>query len=62
MSKNPHIGSSLDDFLKEEGLYEDATNHAVKRMLAMEGGKGHARAGHNQGRDGPAHGNVSALI
>jgi hypothetical protein len=25
-SKNPHIGSSLDDFLKEEGLYEDATD------------------------------------
>jgi antitoxin HicB len=36
MSKNPHIGSSLDDFLKEEGLYEDATNHAVKRMLALQ--------------------------
>jgi predicted XRE-type DNA-binding protein len=36
MSKNPHIGSSLDDFLKEEGLYEDATNHAVKRMLAWQ--------------------------
>lgn len=32
MSKNPHIGSSLDDFLKEEGLYEDATNYAVKRV------------------------------
>ena len=36
MSKNPQIGSSLDDFLKEEGLYEDATNHAVKRMLAWQ--------------------------
>jgi len=36
MSKNPHIGSSLEDFLKEEGLYEDATNHAVKRMLAWQ--------------------------
>ena len=36
MSKNPHIGSSLDDFLKEEGLYEDATNHAVKWMLAWQ--------------------------
>ena len=36
MSKNPHIGSSLDDFLKEEGIYEDATNHAVKRVLAWQ--------------------------
>jgi predicted XRE-type DNA-binding protein len=36
MSNNPHIGSSLDDFLKEEGLFEDATNHAVKRILAWQ--------------------------
>jgi antitoxin HicB len=36
MSTNPHIGSSLDDFLKEEGLYEDATNYAVKRVLAWQ--------------------------
>jgi len=34
MWKNPHIGSSHNDFLKEEGLNEEATNHAVKRMLA----------------------------
>lgn len=33
---NPHIGSSLDDFLKEEGIYEDATNHAIKRVLAWQ--------------------------
>jgi predicted XRE-type DNA-binding protein len=36
MSKNPHIGSSLDDFLKEEGIFEDATNYAVKRVLAWQ--------------------------
>jgi hypothetical protein len=36
MKRNPHIGSSLEDFLKEEGLYEDATNHAVKRLLAWQ--------------------------
>lgn len=34
--RNPHIGSSLDDFLKEEGIYEDATNYAVKRVLAWQ--------------------------
>jgi hypothetical protein len=33
---NPHIGSSLDDFLKQEGLYEDATNNAVMRVLAWQ--------------------------
>jgi predicted XRE-type DNA-binding protein len=36
MSTNPHIGSSLDDFLKEEGRYEEATNYAVKRVLAWQ--------------------------
>jgi len=36
MSSNPHIGTSLEDFLKEEGIYEDATNFAVKRVLAWQ--------------------------
>jgi len=36
MSTNSHIGSSLDDFLKDEGIYEDATNFAVKRVLAWQ--------------------------
>jgi antitoxin HicB len=36
MSKNPHIGSTLDDFLREEGILEDATNHAIKRILAWQ--------------------------
>jgi predicted XRE-type DNA-binding protein len=36
MSDNPYIGSTLDDFLKEEGIYEDATNYAVKRVLAWQ--------------------------
>ena len=36
MSKNPHIGSSLDEFLKEEGIFEDATNYAIKRVLAWQ--------------------------
>jgi antitoxin HicB len=36
MSANPHIGSSFADFLKEEGLYEDVTAHAIKRVLAWQ--------------------------
>lgn len=45
MRDNPHIGSSLEDFLKEEGLYEDATNHAVKRVLAWQVEKAMQEAG-----------------
>jgi antitoxin HicB len=33
---NPHLGSFLDDLLQEEGLSEDATNYAVKRVLAWQ--------------------------
>lgn len=36
MKKNPHIGPSLDDFLHEEGMFEDATNYAIKRLLAWQ--------------------------
>jgi antitoxin HicB len=36
MSKNPHTGSSFDDFLKEEGLYEECTAVALKRILAWQ--------------------------
>ena len=32
MKPNPHIGSTVEDFLKSEGLFEDATNHAVTRL------------------------------
>lgn len=34
--KNPHIGSSFESFLAEEGLLEEATAPAVKRALAWE--------------------------
>ncbi|HXQ42773.1 MAG TPA: hypothetical protein VN821_15990 [Candidatus Udaeobacter sp.] len=36
MKRNKHIGSSFSDFLKEEGIYEDVTTHAVKRVLAWQ--------------------------
>jgi DNA-binding Xre family transcriptional regulator len=36
MSANPRIGSSFADFLREEGLYEDVTAHAIKRVLAWQ--------------------------
>jgi hypothetical protein len=34
--KNPHLGSSFDDFLKEEGIYEEVTANAMKRVLAWQ--------------------------
>ncbi len=34
--KNKHSGSSLDDWLEEEGLLEDATAVAVKRVIAWQ--------------------------
>lgn len=33
---NPHRGSSFDDFLKEEGIYEEVTATAMKRVLAWQ--------------------------
>jgi antitoxin HicB len=34
--KNPHTGSSLDDFLTEEGILEECTAVAIKRVLARQ--------------------------
>ncbi len=34
--KNKHSGSSLDDWFEEEGLLEDATAVAVKRVIAWQ--------------------------
>jgi len=36
MTDNPHTGSDFDDFLKEEGLYEDCSATAIKRVLARQ--------------------------
>ena len=33
---NPHIGSSFADFLDEEGIREEVTAAAVKRVLAWQ--------------------------
>jgi len=34
--KNPHIGSSLDDFLKEEGILQEARAVALKEALSWQ--------------------------
>jgi antitoxin HicB len=33
---NPHLGSSLDSFLEEEGLLDDAEAVAIKRAIALQ--------------------------
>jgi len=33
---NIHIGSSFDDFLREEGIYEEASATAAVRVLAWQ--------------------------
>jgi predicted XRE-type DNA-binding protein len=33
---NPHTGSSFDDFLKEDGIYEEVQARALKRALAEQ--------------------------
>lgn len=34
-----HMGSSLDDFLKEEGIFEEAQAQAVKEVVAWQLGE-----------------------
>jgi hypothetical protein len=36
MMKKEQIGSSLDDWLHEEGIYEETTSVAIKRVLARQ--------------------------
>jgi antitoxin HicB len=35
MSKK-HMGSSIDDFLREEGIFEDAQAQAIKEVIAWQ--------------------------
>jgi len=34
--KKKNLGSSFDSFLREEGIYEDVTSVAIKRVLARQ--------------------------
>jgi DNA-binding phage protein len=35
-SDNPHRGSSLDAFLRDEGIHAEATTAALKRVIAWQ--------------------------
>ncbi len=34
--KNKHRGSNFEDFLKEEGIFEECHEEAVKRVVAFQ--------------------------
>ena len=34
--KNPHSGGNFDDFLKEEGIFDEVQSKALKRALAEQ--------------------------
>jgi hypothetical protein len=36
MTRNPHIGSSFDDFLEQEGIRAEAESGALKRVIAWQ--------------------------
>ena len=44
MKRNSHIGSNFDDYLREEGLFDETQAIAVKRVLAFELEKGMKKA------------------
>jgi antitoxin HicB len=48
--KNPHWGSTLDEFLKEEGIREVAKTEAVTRVVAWQLGKEMKRQGMSKAR------------
>lgn len=35
-ARNKHAGSRLDDFLKEEGIFEEAQAQAIKEVVAWQ--------------------------
>lgn len=38
-ARDPHLGSTLDDFLREEGVYEEVTTAAIKEVIAWQLGE-----------------------
>ncbi len=32
---NPHVGSNFDDFLRDEGIYEEVEAAALKKVIAL---------------------------
>jgi len=48
--KNPHWGSTLDDFLREDGIHDAARAEAVTRVVAWQLGQEMERQGISKAR------------
>jgi len=48
------VGSLFEDFLKEQGTYEETTEQAVKRVLAFRIAQGYEGTEYYQGGNGQA--------
>jgi DNA-binding phage protein len=35
-ARKGHVGSTFDDFLKDDGIYEEVTARAIKRVIARQ--------------------------
>jgi antitoxin HicB len=49
---NKHVGSHFDDFLREEGVLEEATAVSIKRVIGWQIQKRDERAAHLENSDG----------
>ena len=47
-----HLGSSIDSFLKEEGIFEEAQAQAVKEVVAWQLARGDKETENFQEQDG----------
>jgi antitoxin HicB len=47
--KKKNIGSTLDSFLREEGLYKDVSAAAIKRVVARQAKAAKLKKGSNKG-------------
>ena len=52
--RNKHVGASFDEFLRTEGLYEEVTALAWKRVLSWEVSEANEEGAYYQERDGEA--------
>ena len=53
--RNKHIGSSLEDFLKEEGVLEETRAVVLKETVAWQVQHRDGKGKNQQGTDGAAH-------
>lgn len=53
--RNPHIGTNFDDFLKDEGIFEEVQSKAQERAMTdqIESSNKSASASEAEGRNHP---------